>query len=69
MKNWTIKKYQDLGKEKIMNLSNEDFYSLALKQKEFYPDMLKICDEDKILRIFYKQYERKYVEGQQGARL
>ncbi len=63
MKNWTVKEYQDLGMEKIIDLSDEDFKSLALKQKEFFPDMLKICDEEEILRIFYRQYKRKYAEG------
>ncbi len=63
MRNWTLKEYQDLGMQGIKNLSKEDFHSLALKQKEFFPDMLKICDEIEILRIFYRQYERKYAEG------
>jgi hypothetical protein len=63
MKNWTIKEYQSLGMDGIQKLSDEDFHALAINQKDFFPDMLKICDEEEILRIFYRQYKRKYAEG------
>ncbi len=63
MTEWTIEKYQSLGMKGIQKLSDEDFYSLAIKQKNFFLDMLKICDEEEILDIFYRQYKRKRMKG------
>lgn len=58
MRNWTIEEYQSLGEEGIRKLSDQEFHSLALKQKDFFPDLLKICDEETILDTFYRAYKR-----------
>lgn len=53
-------KWTNLTKEEIKNLPIEEFHALALKQKEIFPDLLKICDENTILETFYRAYERKF---------
>jgi hypothetical protein len=60
---WTKEQYQSLSKKQIADLSDEDFYELALKQKEFCPDMLLVTSEDEILKIFYESCQRKWIRN------
>jgi len=48
-----------MTKKPALNLSDEDFYALAVKQSAMYPDLLLLRSEFGIIQDFYEYYGRK----------
>lgn len=52
-------KREKLSREKIDQLSPAEFHDMAVKQTEYFPDLLKFCDQEEIIDQFYTYYKRK----------
>ena len=57
---WTLEKYQSFGSSLIKELPDKDFKALAEMQTTFFPDLLKIVDEEEAQKTFYRSYGRKW---------